>query len=205
MKRLALLTLSLLLLAGCGVAEPPEAPATTVPPTIAETANEPQKPEAKPFTKDDIAAIEANFKTVGDYVKAAPAAWYRVEIWEAMGGELAVEFYDHAPNEDSEPYLSLLSRDVISGDTAYEPLVQELPNNLLDAKNAEIHRIDFAKAGGAIPPPRGIKIGDPAQKIFEAYPDYRSGDSTVLYDITAIPSRGKAGMGQVGRRRLDKY
>jgi len=190
MKRLFILGLSLLLLAGCGTAaEPPEAPATEA--TAAVTTTEaptaaPQKSGAKPFTKDDITAIEANFKTVGDYVKAIPAAWYKVEIWEPMGGELAIEFYDHEPKEDSEAFLCVLSRDDMRDHDTYGDRLQALPKIFLDAKNVEIHYIDFAKVGDAIASPRGLAIGDNAQKIFDVYPDYRTGDGTILYGITTL-------------------
>ena len=200
MKRLFILDISLALLAGCGMAVLPEAPtteATTVVTTTEETTTELVITDAKPFTKDDIAAIEANYKTVGDYVKAVPAAWYEVNVWWAMDGEITIKFFDHKPKENSQPFLYLLSRDIIPEYThnyddndnyigEYEPLAQELPKALLDAKKVEIHYLDFFKVSSAIVPPRGIKIGDNAQKLFDVYPDYRSEDGTILYDITTL-------------------
>jgi hypothetical protein len=173
------------------VTETPEEPTTdetTVVTTTGETTTE-LIPDAKPFTKDDIAAIETSFKTVGDYVKAVPAKWYMINHQDAYGCEIIIEFYDQEPNADRREYLQIRSHDETLcekiGDKAFEVL-QEVPEFLLDGKNVEIRLIDFAKPGSGITPPRGIKIGDPAQKIFEAYPDYRTGDSNVLYDITAL-------------------
>jgi len=202
MKRLSILFISLLLLAGCGRAveaptEPTAAITTTEAPTTEPIETTLQTPAAKPFTKDDITAIEANFKTVGDYVKAVPAAWYEVNVWWAMDSEIIVKFYNHKPEENSMPFLYLMSLDYVPGYSdsydengncviEYERLAQKLPKSLLDAKKVEIHSIDFAKTGSAILPPRGIKVGDPAQKIFDSYPDYRTGDSDVLYDITKL-------------------
>ena len=215
MKRLLIisLALTLLLLAGWagwrwyqGNLDPEVttiATTTQATTTEAPTTTEPQTPDAKPFTKDDIAAIEAQFKTVGDYVKAVPAAWYEVDVWWAVNTEVVIRFYDHKPEEGSRPFLYLMSQDDVPGYTdaydsdwnyigEFEWLVQELPKALLDAQKVSIHRIDFAKTGDAITPPRGIKVGDSAQKIFENYPDYRSGSSKVLYDIINLylrPSR----------------
>jgi len=192
MKRLLILSLSLLLLAGCGRVQSPEKPiteATTLITTTEEAATELIIPDAKPFTKDDITAIEANFNTVGDYVEAVPAKWYKVDHWDAYGSEIFIHFFDHKPKEDSQSFLYLQTRD----ETPFNKLesisdkpARELSKILLDAQNVKIRSINFAKTGSAITPPRGIKIGDPAQKIFEAYPDYRTGDSNVLYDITTL-------------------
>ena len=192
MKRLFILAISLLLLAGCGIAQAPEETTTeetTVVTTTEERTTEHQIADAKPFTKDDITAIEAKFKTVGDYVKAVPTAWYRVDHWDAYGCEIIIEFYDQEPNADSWAKLQIRLHDEtlcdIIGDKIYG-VVQEVPEFLLDAEKIEMHRIEFAKVGSAIPTPRGINVGDPAQKIFEAYPDYRTGNSNVLYDITVL-------------------
>ena len=192
MKRLLLLVISLVLLAGCGTAVPPSTETTPVETT---TQAPPVMPEAKPFTKDDIAAIESKFKTVGDYVKAVPAAWYRLETWHAMGGELAVEFYDHEPSEDSLPFLFILAHRDVPDFIVSSSCVHTLSPEVLAAREIEIHRIDFAKTGDAIAPPRGIEIGEPAQKIFDSYPDTRTGDGDVLYDITAIHPEAKVEWG----------
>jgi len=194
MKRLCILALSLVSLAGCGTATkaPEAAAAATQAPesTLAYTlAASPKNPDAKPFTKDDIAAVEKSFKTVGDYVKAVPAAWYRVDSWAEMDGITTIEFFDQKPKESSRPFLCLHSRDSIpgyTGEEAFERLAQELPKALLDARRVEIYGIDFAKTGDAITPPRGIQVGDPAQALFNAYPDYRSRGGDVLYDITVL-------------------
>jgi len=201
MKRLLILGLALaLLFCACGTAiEPPEDPAieaTTVVTTTEETTTEPQKTDAKPFTKDDITAIEAQFETVGDYVKAVPAAWYKIDHWDANGCEIYIMFFDH---EDSSPFLRLQTHDEslceILENKSYE-LTQDQPKILLEAKKVEIRSIDFAEAGNAITPPRGIKVGDPAQKINNEYPDYRVGDSHVLYDITTLYPEAKPEWGK---------
>ena len=232
MKRLLALAVSLVLLAGCGTAVPPEAETTIEETTILEItieetttqapesiqalASKPKNPDAKPFTKGDIDVIESQFKTVGDYVKAAPAAWYKVDHWDAYGCEIFVEFYDHQPNEGSVAFLRLQLRDETLCDIIeykYTELLQELPKVLLDAEKAAIREIDFAKAGDAITPPRGIKIGGPAQKIFDSYPDYRTGDKAgfypgqdeFLYDITAIYPDAKPEWGEWDGEGWDKY
>jgi len=193
MKRLLILTLSLaLLFCACGTVEIPEEATTeetTVVTTTEETTTEPKNLDVKPFTKDDITVIEAKFKTVGDYVKAVPAAWYKIYHYDAYGCEISIEFFDHEPKEGSRPLLRIQTFDEAlceALESGPARAVQELPKILPGAQNVEIRSIDFAKAGDAITPPRGIKVGDPAQKIFEAYPDYRTGDSNVLYDITVL-------------------
>jgi len=211
MKRLCILAITLILLTGCGrPAESPEEPTTdettvvtttqapttertetTVPAQAYSLTAQPKNPSAKPFTKDDITAIEQNFKTVGDYVRAVPAVWYDVEYWYAVGGGIRIDFYNAKPEDDrSESFLSIFTRDDVPGITDVEDVVvftaQELPKALLAAENAIIHRVDFAKTGTAISPPRGLAIGDNAQKILEAYPDYRLGDGDILYDITTL-------------------
>ena len=209
MKRLFILIISLLLLTACGgVPETPTEPTTEVTtttitteePTTEAPATEPiEISAAKPFTKDDIATIETNFKTVGDYVNAVPAAWYKVDHWDAYGCEIFVHFFDHKPNEASQAFLYLQLRDETLCDIIeykYTELLQELPKVLLDTKKAEIRSIDFAKIGSAITPPRGIKVGDSAQKIFDSYPDYRTGDSDVLYDITKLYPEAKPEWGK---------
>jgi len=201
MKRLFILIMSLLLLAGCGIAQAPEETTTeetTVATTTEETTTEPNKTDAKPFTKDDITAIEAKFKTVGDYVKAVPAKCYRVGHWDANGCEITIDFYDQGPDMDSDSFLHLLLRDETLCDIiddSYD-LKQKLPVFLLDAENVEIHRIDFGKVGDTIPTPRGINVGDAAQKIYDSYPDYRTGDSNVLYDITTLYPEAKPEWGK---------
>ena len=200
MKRLLLLAISLVLLAGCGTAVALETETIPAETTAAETTTQapPVMPEAKPFTKDDITAIESKFKTLGDYVEAMPAAWYRVDHWDAYGCEIIIQFFDHEPNEDSDEYLEIRLHDEdlcgIMGDEVYSP-TQEVPEILLDAEKTEIRSIDFAKAGDTIIPPRGIEIGGPAQKIFDSYPDTRTGDGDVLYDITAIYPEAKVEWG----------
>jgi len=211
MKRLFALIIALLLLAGCGVAiEVPEEPsmdeAMTVVTTTEETTTEPieetlpalsyslaaspKNPGAKPFTKDDIAAIEANFKTVGDYVKAVPAAWYEVICWNAVEDRVRIRFYDDKPlDNDDRRFLEIATAGFVEAYSNAEDTIhkttQSVPKELL-TETACIIYIDFAKTGSAIPSPRGLMVGDNAQKIFDAYPDYRSGDGTILYDITAI-------------------
>jgi hypothetical protein len=196
MKRLLALALSLVLLAGCGaVTEAPEAPTTEGTTAAATTTEapttEPVKTDAKPFTQDDISAIEEPFKTVGDYVRAVPAAWYRVDHWDAYGCEIIIEFHDEEPNADSDYILRLKSFDeslcdIVTAEINGTEQKQELPKVLLDAKKVKLEGIDFAKTGTAITPPRGIKVGDLAQKIFDTYPDYRTEDGDVLYDITTL-------------------
>ena len=224
MKRLCILVLSLILLAGCGrpagapedgtaAAAATQSPENALPYTL---AAKPKNPDAKPFTKDDIAAVGRGFSSVGAYAKAAPAACYRVENRAETGGMLTIEFFDSWPKDDSRPFLFLRSRDNIQGYTTednVQKLVQELPKELLDARKVELCSIDFGKAnkagranksnkankdGGAIEvfaPPRGIQIGDPAQALFDAYPDYRSEGGDVLYDITVLYPGAKPAWG----------
>ena len=73
---------------------------------------------------------------------------------------------------------------------------------------AEIEFINFAIAGNAIQPPRGIQIGDPESKIFDCYPDNRrAGQKDVLYDVTALypwakPEQGSLNNGSfIGGRK----
>ena len=198
MKRLFILALSLVLLAACGrLAQAPEEPTTeettivtaTEAPTTEPIETKPIDPAAKPFTKDDIAAIEANFNTVGDYVRAVPAAWYEVICWNAVEDRVRIRFWDHEPIYEEEWCFFEIATGFVEAysraeDTIHKT-IQSVPKDLL-AETARIDYIDFAKTGSAITPPRGIMIGDNAQKIFDVYPDYRIGDGTILYDITAI-------------------
>jgi len=195
MKRLFILFILLVLLAGCGrAAQAPEEPTTDEVTTIVTTTEapittEPQTPTALPFTKDDITAIEAQFKTVGDYVKAVPAAWYEIVCWNMVEDAVRIRFYDHKPGgSEYRPSLEIVIGFVESYSRAEETVLkitQVVPEDLL-AETASIEYINFAKTGEAITPLRGIKIGDNAQKIFDEYPDYRIGNSKVLYDITTL-------------------
>jgi len=206
MRRLFIMLISLLLLAGCGrVAEVPEEPSKdgtttavttteapttefiepTIPALSYSLAAKPKNPDAKPFTKDDIAAIEANFKTVGDYVKAVPAAWYDVDYW--FHEIIRIGFYDHKPEDQSRPFLILeIHEDILNFIDKTFLSSQTLPNSLLSAPVAKIAFVNFFEVGDAVLPPRGLKIGDNAQKIFDTYPDYRTGGGDILYDITAL-------------------
>jgi len=207
MKRLSILFISLLLLAACGRAtQAPEEPTTeattiittTEAPTTEFIEPKPQNPDALPFTKDDITAIEAQFKTVRDYVKAVPATWYEVDHQDAYGCEIYIRFFDHEPITDSRAFLLLQLLDETLCDIIeykFDGPTQELPKVLLDAKDLVIKSIDFTKTGSAITPPRGIKIGDDTLRIFEAYPNNHPEDY-VLYDITAIFPEAKPEWGK---------
>ena len=223
MKRLCLLILPLILLAGC-TGKPASAPEETAAaaqeniPAYTLAAS-PKNPQAKPFTKDDL-AFSKRFYSVGGYAKAAPAECYRVDT-RTEKGAILIEFFDSWPKDDSRPFLTLRSRDTVQGFTAEDKVrkLQELPKELLDAGRAELYSLDFGKANRAgkanrtnksgktnkagetgeapetFAPPRGVKIGDPAQALFDAYPDYRSQGGDVLYDITILYPGAKPAWG----------
>jgi uncharacterized protein YceK len=194
MKRILILAIALLLLAGCGTAieQPTEAP-TSVAATTEVTATEENtttqasiSADRKPFTKEDVAAMQQGFKNVGDYVKAVPAGRYKYWVLEDFA---YVYFYKNAQisEEGEDAFLCLKTDDAILG---YSELGTEsfetLPDKLLSPP-VRIEFFRFPAAGISITPPRGIKIGDPAQKIFDSYPDLRvPGQEDILYDIALL-------------------
>lgn len=142
----------------------------------------PIDPSRKPFTPEDIDLMEQGFTDVGDYAERIPAWSYK--CW-ALEEYALIYFFKSAEAQDA--FLCLATDDTIAGYTEGDiESFAALPDHILSAP-AHLNFIEFPLAGTAITPPRGIKIGDPAQSIFDAYPDHRrAGQEDRLYDITHL-------------------
>ena len=152
--------------------------------------------EETPFSPRDVIEMQQGFWEVGDYVQRIPAKRYKYWMSEEA---IFVYFYQHAQGaEDAVLCLKIDGwvDDYVRGKTE---MLDDLTENFL-IRHANIEFIRFSSAGSAIPPPRGIQIGDPESKIFECYPDIRRGDqSDILYDITAIYPWAKPAQSRVNR------
>jgi len=175
---------------------------TTAPTTTQPLTAPPIDPNRKPFSEDDLAFAEKNLKSVGNYVKLIPAPWYHAGYFY----ETDLRFYDHKPEDNwYDPIVNFAIYSDIpgftdaneAGESVYLTSLNYLPKELLAAPVDRIDSIDFSKTGTAIPPPRGIKIGDPASKIFENFPGDRN--YPLLYEMkTLVPYTGEiAQYGQV--------
>ncbi|MDR3314578.1 MAG: hypothetical protein LBS96_09030 [Oscillospiraceae bacterium] len=210
MKRILVLTLALgLLLSACGTAPVENATSTQAATATAPTQAPPGAEPPKPFTDEDISAIEAQFPTIGDYVQRVPALWYQITVWGAASGTIHVDFYDAKPEsssgdgawvsrEDGHPTLCLDSYDELAGysDQGYfvGELTQTLPAAMLQL-NAQLAYIDFSRVN--LPLPRGLAIGETAAKLYAAYPDHRTPEqNSVLYDVTELYPNAKPEWGR---------
>ena len=232
MKRAIALMVALLLLSGCGaVQSAPTEPTTeaTIEPTTETTtapAMEAGTDDRRPFSESDIWRIiprEADGNpfelTVADFVEHVPASWYLV-TWDPEIGYVHVSFYDHKPSddwqnrEDDPPFLTIKTTvENVSGyasNTGHGivQIVQKLSKALL-ATPANVLDINFAKVD-TILTPRGIKIGDSVQDIFNEYyggqeeykltdvfhPDYtgsgRITDDCIVYSLSKYGSEGSS-------------
>jgi len=210
MKRIVAMVAALLLLAGCGAVS--EGPVTKEAATTEAITTEPATTQtttataallpaparnlaSTAFQKEDIDIMQQSFETVRDYVERFPAKWYYLSVW-GTDGSVHVEFLDHMPQETDEwgrlirrPFLRLESKFVAGYSYNEDPSVgfmQELTEVILDTQ-MHIKGFHFTQANMGLALPRGIDIGDPAQKIFNTYPDHRGSErENALYDITEL-------------------
>lgn len=197
MKRMIAATLVLLIFSSCGTTAPPEE--TTAAATNAMGG------ERQFFTRDDAPAPE--FAAVRDYVVRASAPWYLVSYEHHAAGNIRVFFYDGKPgNGEQVPFLELLlSEPNLHGIEAItndgQLITQTLPDFVLDADVLSITRAKISRTGTAVTPPRGIKIGDSIQAIYDNYADYREAyDPLTLYTIAELypGTPVECGVGEAG-------
>jgi len=178
--------------------------------------------EVAPFTPDDITAMFAGMTTVRDFVRAFNPPYFHVQTWAADGSS-HVEFLhnlDTVTNEwgselrSSFLILELTGRggycEIYHYMQAMPTAVRELTPTLLNAPAWPWH---FSMSEEFPQPlqfaPRGVKVGDPAQAIFTAFPDLRANpNDIVLYDVTLIhahvePTRGEEYGDFLGGRIVD--
>ena len=160
-----------LLLAGCGAGG--EGDITTVRDTSFTELFDPGPP---PFSRNDIAAVTGDLRTVQDYFDLVPAEGYYIGC-RPQGDIVTIEFRntDVPVAGGGDDIIRLLVRDreiweaVNSLELIENTAPADFPAELLPLE-AELDSICYSVVP-MIPPPRGLGIGSARAEVLAAYPE----------------------------------